>query len=240
MPQNAVFLLTRSIISLVLKLPNKTQKKSKSPRPFREGLKMLGVYVSLFMLSLVILSSCASRQPRQTDNICEIFKERKSWYRAAKKSEEKWGTPKHIQMAIIRQESNFRFDAAPPRTKLFGVIPWKRKSSAYGFAQVKDETWQWYIDKTGNRGADRDNFSDAIDFVGWYSDMTRNILAVSKWDPYSQYLAYHEGHGGYRNKSFQKKAWLIQVAKSVDTRAKQWGAQLRRCENNLDDGWWFF
>jgi len=44
----------------------------------------------------------------------------------AKKSEERWGTPIHVQLAIIRQESTFKFNARPPRKKLVGFIPWNR------------------------------------------------------------------------------------------------------------------
>ena len=94
--------------------------------------------------------------PKNVENICAIFKEKKSWYKAAKKSEERWGTPKHVQMAIIRQESSFDFNAKPPRTRLLGFIPWKRPSDAYGYAQALDSTWGWYKDETGRWFADRD------------------------------------------------------------------------------------
>jgi hypothetical protein len=192
------------------------------------------------LVVLFLLGACASKPPSDTENICHIFEEKGKWYKAAKKSEKKWGTPVHVQMAIMRQESKFQFDAKPPRTKKFGFIPWKRKSSAYGFAQVKDETWKWYKDKTGNRGADRDDFSDAIDFVGWYTNLSQKTLGISKWDPKNQYLAYHEGHGGFKRKTYNSKAWLIKVAQSVDHLAKEWGVQLKRCEDDLNDGWWIF
>ena len=41
-------------------------------------------------------------------------------------------------MAIIKQESSFIADAKPDRRKLLGFIPWKRKSSARGYAQAID------------------------------------------------------------------------------------------------------
>lgn len=179
------------------------------------------------------ISACATRPPSQTQNICDIFREKRSWYKAAAKSRDRWGTPIQVQMAIIKQESTFRFNAKPPRKKLLGVVPWKRKSSAYGYAQVKDETWDWYRSKTGRRGADRDDFSDAIDFVGWYTNLTQKSTGVSKWDGYGQYLAYHEGHGGYKRRTFANKAWLIDTAQRVDANAKEYGAQLKRCENSL-------
>lgn len=191
----------------------------------------------LCFAALVVVGGCATRPPSNVDDICHIFSERKSWYKAAQRSTKKWGTPIHVQMSIIRQESSFQFDARPPRKKILGFIPGPRKSDAYGYAQVKDATWDWYREKTGNRGADRDDFADAIDFVGWYTNYSQQTLGISKWDPRNQYLAYHEGHGGYQRGSYQSKAWLLSVADKVDRRAKEWGAQLRRCEDDLDGGW---
>ena len=80
----------------------------------------------------VLLVGCSSAPPANVENICAIFDEKSSWYRAAKKSEKRWGTPIHVQLSIIRQESSFKFDARPPRTQLRGFIPWTRPSDAYG------------------------------------------------------------------------------------------------------------
>lgn len=193
----------------------------------------------LLAIGLLGLSACATRPPSQIEEICGIFEERPRWYKDALASEKRWGTPVHVQMAIIRQESSFRYDARPPRKKLLGVVPWTRKSDAYGYAQVKDATWDWYRDKTGRGGAKRTDFGDAIDFVGWYTHQSQQRLKISKWDPYAQYLAYHEGHGGYERGTWRSKGWLQDVARKVDYRAKEWGVQLRRCEGDLDDGGWF-
>ena len=189
---------------------------------------------------LLCLASCGTAPPTNVENICAIFEERSSWYRAAKESEERWGTPIHVQLAIIRQESTFRFNAKPPRSKLLGIIPWKRPSNAYGYAQALESTWAWYQNDTGQRGADRDDFGDAIDFVGWYTSQSQRIAGISKWDPYNQYLAYHEGQGGWLDNSYRFNGKLKRIARTVDYRAKEWGAQLQRCEEDLDDGWWFF
>ena len=196
--------------------------------------------LSLALLLAAGLAGCATAPPKNVENICAIFAEKKGWYRAAKKSEKRWGTPIHVQMAIIRQESSFKFNARPPRRKLLGFIPWTRPSNAYGYAQVLDSTWKWYKDEAGSFFSERDDFGDAIDFVGWYTTVTQRTLGVSQWDPYNQYLAYHEGHTGWKRKTYRKKRWLIDVARKVEYRAKEWGAQLDRCEDDLDDGWWIF
>lgn len=179
-----------------------------------------------------------SKLPSDLEDICTIFEDRSDWYQAALKSEQRWGTPAHIQMAIIRQESSFRFNAKPPREKLLGIIPWKRPSNAYGFAQALDATWERYKRDTGRPYADRDSFFDAIDFVGWYTDLSKDAAGISKWDPYNQYLAYHEGQAGWQRGTWKNKNWLKKTAKRVDNRARQWSAQLNSCREDLDSRWW--
>jgi hypothetical protein len=185
---------------------------------------------TLFIFNLVLInSSCGHKTPKTTGNICYIFELNSSWLKYSKKSTEKWGTPIHVQMAILNQESKFYNDAKPKRKKLLGFIPWKRASSAYGYAQVLTTTWDQYIKESGNRGADRDKFKDAVDFVGWYTNKTQKLTKVSKWDAYNQYLAYHEGHGGYQRATYKSKKWLLDVAKKVNQTALLYATQLKKC-----------
>jgi hypothetical protein len=195
--------------------------------------------ISLIAAALltVTLVGCSSDPPQNISNSCDIFEAKSGWYRDANRAYEKWGTPIHVQLAIIYQESRFVDDAKPPRDHILWVIPWGRISSAYGYAQAKDSTWEWYMDKTGNRGADRDDFEDAVDFIAWYVSTSNRMLGISKWDAYNQYLAYHEGQGGYRKKTYRDKPWLMKVAKKVSARAASYQSQLARCEDELDSGW---
>ncbi len=188
-----------------------------------------GILIFMILFSCLMFVSCSRKTPSDTHNVCSIFDQKKRWAKYAKKSAKKWGTPIHVQMAILRQESGFRYNAKPGRKKLLGFIPWKRKSSAYGYAQVLNQTWQEYIKDTKNNGADRDKFKDAIDFVGWYTSHTHKQINISKWDAYAQYLAYHEGRAGYMKKSYQGKKWLTKVARKVDQTAKNYAAQLKTC-----------
>ena len=188
---------------------------------------------TLILLPL-LLSGCFSTPAVTVNNICHLMDEEVSWYRAVKASEKKYGSPAHVQLAIMYQESHFQSDARPPRKKLFGAIPWFRPSSAYGFAQAKDETWEWYQLKSGNKNADRDDFEDAADFVAWYMQQSSKLSGIDKSDAYNQYLAYHEGHGGFNKQSFQSKAWLKDVAKKVEKNAKRYQLQLNQCASALD------
>ncbi len=189
---------------------------------------------------LLSLSSCSTSPPRNLDSSCAIFFEKDDWYNDAKDSFEKWGVPIHVQLAIIHQESRFKYDAQTEMEYFLWFIPIGRQSDAYGYAQVKDDTWDWYIEQTGNSGADRDDFDDAVDFIGWYGNYTYRKLGVSKWDAYNQYLAYHEGHGGFKRKTYLKKPWLIKVARKVKARASRYHTQLTTCQAQLESSWSFW
>lgn len=189
------------------------------------------------VLSTLLLTSCATPPPKNPENICEIFREHRDWYFAAKDARERWGVPIHVPMSMMYQESSFRHDAQPPRDYLLGFIPWGRISSAYGYSQAKTMTWDDYVRETDNSGADRDDFDDAIDFMGWFIFKTQKINGVSKWDAYNQYLNYHEGWGGFKRKTYKKKRWLVKVSRKVDNRAKRYASQLKSCEADLNHGW---
>lgn len=190
---------------------------------------------SLIPVAIIIsLAGCATTPPRNLDNGCEIFREKDGWYDYANDSFRSWGVPVHVQLAIMHQESRFRSDAEAPDDTLLGFIPWGKVSSAYGYAQVLDPTWERYIRETGNRGADRDDFEDAADFIGWYCNLSHKTLGISKWDAYSQYLAYHEGQGGFARKSYLRKKWLIKVARKVERRAAMYRQQIAGCRDELE------
>jgi len=193
----------------------------------------------LIVSCCLLILGCATYQPTRVNNVCDIFWGETDWYKDAVKSNKRWGTPINVMMAIINQESSFRAKVRPKRPK-FLFIPLPRKSSAYGYAQAQDPAWNDYRKETGNWWHDRDDFADAINFVGWYTNKSAKRLGISKWDAYKQYLAYHEGWGGYSRGSFKKKPKLLQVARKVQKQAENYGAQLKKCSPKLDKatkGW---
>jgi len=189
--------------------------------------------VTFTALALLLgLSACASSSapPRDIDNACSFVEERPNWYRAARVAAKKWQAPTPVILAIIWRESQFKSDAQTPRRYALGVVPWGRQSSAYGFAQAIDGTWEWYQDDQDAHGADRDDFADAADFVGWYMDKTRRALDIPTRDAKAQYLAYHEGHGGYRTGKWRKKSFLVRASKQVERMTRLYDSQLRTCD----------
>jgi hypothetical protein len=142
-------------------------------------------------------------------------------------------------MAFTRQESAFRAKARPPRKKILGFIPGPRPASAYGYSQATNETWSAYKKSTGSWTADRNNFADAMDFIGWYNDQSYRKNNIAKSDTYHLYLAYHEGQGGFKKRSFKNKQWLKDVAKKVAGNAATYSNQLKGCEKKLNRGWFF-
>ena len=191
----------------------------------------------VFVLALLMsVSACSTSPPRDVNNICAIFLEKDDWYDAAADSRDEWGSPIPVMMAIIYQESRFQDDARPPRKKIFGFIPGFRPSSAYGYSQAKTATWDDYKRDGGGFGADRDDFSDAIDFVGWYNKKSQQRNGIALNNTYALYLAYHEGHTGYRRGTYLKKQWLMNVARKVDAKANAYQSQLLGCEEELKSG----
>ncbi len=186
-------------------------------------------YNLCFVVVAMMLAGCASRPPRDVNNLCSIFKEHHRWRSDAFDVQRRWLVPVHVQMAIMHQESKFNAYATPPRTKLFWVIPWRRPSTAYGYSQALRATWSEYKRNSGGMWASRDDFADAVDFIGWYANQAYLKAGISRHNAYQLYLAYHEGIGGYQRKTYLNKAWLIQVAKKVEVKAQIYQAQLRNC-----------
>ena len=190
----------------------------------------------LFLCSVLV--GCVSTPPANVTNICHIFRQYPRWYTASMDVERRWRVPVAVQMAIIHQESKFDGTAKPPRTKLLWVIPWKRPSTAYGYTQALDGTWSLYRHSQGSLWASRESFSDGVDFIGWYANLAHRRAGISRSDAYSLYLAYHEGIGGYMQKTYLRKSWLIPVAHKVSARAQIYQAQLKACHTSLDTGSW--
>jgi hypothetical protein len=207
----------------------------------RGGVALAATVLALAGASLVAGCS-ATKPPRKLDDACSIFREKKGWYEDAAGARERWGVPIAIQLAFIRQESSFVGDAKPPRRWYLGFIPGGRPSNAEGYAQALDSTWDDYRKATGERGADRDEFGDAVDFIGWYNTRISKACGIAKNDAYRLYLAYHEGLTGYKRGTYRRKAWLLGTAEKVAHRAARYGTQLARCEEELKPrkrGWFF-
>lgn len=186
----------------------------------------------------LLLAGCTTSPPSQVDDVCEIFSEQRGWYRDAKRAEQRWGIPIGVLMAFSFQESSYQARARPPRGRLLWVIPWRRPSTAYGYAQALDSTWAEYQRATGRTRARRTNFRDAMDFIGWYNRRSADQLGLPRNDAYSLYLAYHEGPGGFRRGTYRNKTWLQNTASRVHSRANTYQNQLAGCERRLSRPWW--
>ena len=130
---------------------------------------------------LLLLASCGGGNysaPRNLDNACALLSERPTYYRAMKATERRWGVPVHVQMATIHQESKFIGNARTPHRFALGIIPMGRQSSAYGYSQALDSTWDDYRRSAGRMGARRDRIQDATDFMGWYMNETSEKLNI--------------------------------------------------------------
>jgi hypothetical protein len=165
--------------------------------------------------------------PSNDNDLCQIFADNPHWLDAAKEAEKRWGTPIPVKMAIIWRESSFREDARPIR--YVNGRPNGYLSSAFGFSQAIDGTWDWYKKDTGHRRADRTDFNDAIDFVGWYLNKTSEFNNIPFYDARNQYFAYHDGHTGFKRGSWRYKPFLLRAAAEVEAQAARYQFQGSRC-----------
>lgn len=193
------------------------------------------VYIKLLIIYIMLLlGGCYSRKMpySSANNICHVFDHHNSWHYHAKKAEHKWGVPVHIIMAIIYKESSFNGDARRPMRMLAGIIPWGRASSAYGYCQAIDSTWQMYKKETKKTFVFRNSFADATDFIGWMVHRASERANISKHDSMRIYLAYHEGIGGYMRQSYKQKPEVLRLAAKVQDIANMYKSQLHACNRD--------
>ena len=186
----------------------------------------------------LLAAGCATAPPSNQGNLCSVFEQYPDWYDHARASEGEWGTPVPTLMAFVRHESSYRSHARPPR-KWFWIVPLGRPSSAKGYAQAQDPVWGEYTEQRGSLFRSRSDMEDALDFIGWYNRKTHRRLGIPLDDAYRLYLAYHEGHGGYRSGKWKNKPAVKATARKVSDTAEGYRAQLARCESRFRCDSWY-
>lgn len=190
---------------------------------------LLARMVAALLGAALLGAGCSATKPSRPNDVCTIFEENPDWYEDAQSSYQKWGVPVPIQLAVIHQESRFEADSRPPRGSFLWIFPGARPSSAYGYGQILDATWDRYVESSGSFFSDRDDFADVTDFIGWYGSIGERRYGIPRTDPYAFYLAYHEGHAGYTRGSYKRKRKLLEVANKVAKLSRQYERQLEVC-----------
>jgi len=191
------------------------------------------------LTALLAVTGCGERTPGTQDDLCAVFDQHPSWYDYAEAAQSRWGTPIPVLMAFVQFESGFRETARPPRRYLLGFIPWRWETSAYGYAQAKDATWTDYLHATPDAYRKRTDMEDALDFVGWYNHRSVVDLGLARDDAVSLYLAYHEGHAGYRRGDWRQDPDVRRYAARVAARAQMYRTQLQTCESRFQCWHWY-
>ncbi|MCK7546774.1 lysozyme-like domain containing protein [Marinobacter koreensis] len=202
------------------------------------GWPVLGLLVAIW--ASLRFSLLEPGPPNDPENLCEIFREHTVWYDYARQSRDKWGTPIATQMAFVYYESSFRSHARPPRSVLWGFIPWTRPTTAFGYAQALDPAWRDYLKANGGSWLTvRSDMEYALDFVGWYNRRSHDRLGIPLTAPRQLYLAYHEGRSGYASGSYRSKPALQSLASRVRARAFRYDNQLQQCEQEFQCWHWY-
>lgn len=211
----------------------RTSKRRPSRR--RTGLQWLVPASVVIGLGLVVVAGISSRRqpPPPPHDVCRVFAERPDWHDAARRTAREWKVSEAVQMAFIQQESGLRGWVRPPRRPWWWILPGRRPSTAFGFAQALDGTWDEYRRARDRAGARRDLFADASDFVGWQLHRLHLELGLDKSDVFDLYLAYHEGARGYRERRFADKPEVRRAATRVATLARTYSQQYESCAGAL-------
>ena len=126
-------------------------RKQKENNPITAGIYKKQAYLLFYLImvcGLNLFTGCAGA-PKNKGDLCAIFKEKRGWYKDAERASKRWGSPIPVMMAMIYKESSFERKAKPPRKRILWIIPWSRPSTAYGYSQALDTTWDAYKQETG-------------------------------------------------------------------------------------------
>lgn len=191
--------------------------------------------LAILLAAALGMSGCASApQPSNAEiaDACLLLKQNRQWHDVMRETARKWGAPMGFQLAVIKQESSFDSQALAPRgeRQWFGLVEGKRVSSAAGYSQALDGTWEAYKRETGKGMANRNDFRDSSDFIGWYYNTTGKRTGLGQYDYQAHYLAYHEGATGYLKGTWKGKTWLIQTASRVAQQAARYEGQISGCD----------
>jgi hypothetical protein len=145
------------------------------------------------------------------------------------RAERRWGVPVHVQMATFYQESRFVGDARPPHVYTARHHPdgphelrlWVQPGARRHVGGIPAR------DRAPLCPAHR--YRRRLGFHGLVHDPHGRAEWHPAHDARNQYLAYHEGHAGYRRGSYNAKPWLLRVADSVADRAATYEMQLISC-----------
>lgn len=182
----------------------------------------------VFCCLTVSFSGCSSSPPSNPDDLCAIFQEKDSWYVAAHRVHERHKVPINVAMAILSVTLAGNDDEDRPM-RWFLFIPYGRGDLSFGHVQAPDEIWNEYVDSYGSMFTERENFADALDFVGWYMTRTKAVNGIALTDAYNQFLNYIEGWDGFAKGSYEDKEWLKNMAQDVAETADNYRDQLLKC-----------
>ena len=85
---------------------------------------------------ILILNSCAVSPPKKPNDICSIFLEKRSWYKAAIKSSKRWKIPLEVNMAFILQESSYIQEQNPKEQNYWVSFHGKEKVLLLGMPKL--------------------------------------------------------------------------------------------------------
>jgi hypothetical protein len=176
------------------------------------------------LLLFAALAACSAPKPAETplqpaNATCALIASHKGWAEALANAQARWETPPAPLLAVVRQESNFEV----PKRATQPLAP-------YGYAQADARTWSAYRTAVKRPHADRADFADAVDFIGWYFAATRARTGANYAKQLAtHYLAYSRG----QNRPGKASPAARKNAAQVVAYAKAYQKDLAACPPKL-------
>lgn len=171
-------------------------------------------FLSLFCL---ILTGCFGSDTKPAMPICELLDENDEWVGPAVKLKERYGTP--LSLALVLLE--------PPLSDLDKkhVRP---RASDWDEYRIRSERWD----------ASPYNPDDALDFIGWYTQLSTQRNNLNWQGAGDHYLALRLGHGDFHRFDAEKYPELTKQAEHIQVRAERWERELQGCPSHWTSESW--
>lgn len=195
-------------------------------------MRVIGcVFGWCFFLSIALAyASCSA-------DMCAYYARYPKRYKVQKQYEGASGLSMIDVHTLLELESSVTPYAVPwKKQKRFGLTVLKAQSSAYGYAQVLNATWQDYEQSYPGFWLYRSNFYDSIHFAHWYRNAFHSSLKASTL--YEFYLLYHDGPGRYQ----RGDASSLSLAKKAHARTNVQRKIWEDCKKSVEwrSNWYAF
>jgi len=174
--------------------------------------------LSILVMATLLLSGCFGSSTKQQLQICDELDANDEWIEPAVNAQQKYGTPLALSLSLLE-------------------LPLSKLEKKHVRPRMSD--WDEYRIRSERWDAVPSNPQDAVDFIGWFTQLSQKRNSLAWHEAGEHYLALRLGHGGYHRFDATKYPELSQQAKGIDARSKRWSKELAACKHQWQGESWF-